>query len=151
MVKITRETGSTTVEGTEHTLATTWGVKANVTIPKGYVVSQNSSGYATLALGQTSTGGVGPDGVGKLIGVADETVTGSTTDGEKLIRIIQHGLVWATTHAGAIAIGNVLQVSSTAGTLGILNYTVDQPSWIVGTAMTAAASGYAPVLVALRV
>ncbi len=142
MVKITRETGSTVVEGIEHTLSTTFGIQASETVTKGYALSQNSAGNVAHSA-QSAV-------VGTFVGICDNTGTGSTVAGAKTTAVISHGLVWATAGVGAIVIGNPVKVSSLVGTLSAAIYGTDSEQWIVGTAWSASTSGSEAILVKLK-
>ncbi len=150
MVKITRESNSTVVEATKHTSVTTFGVRQNIAITKGYVCSQDGAGNASLALGRyADTIGAPPDPIGTMIGIADESVTGSTTGGGELIRIIDHGWAWVSSGIGAIAMGAPVKVSTVPGLITQATYGTDQNTWIIGNCMVSTSVGSDRVLVNL--
>lgn len=143
MVKLTRESNSTVVEATKHTSVTTYGVRQSVAITKGYVCSQDGAGNATLSVGAP------PDPIGTVIGVADETVTGSTTAGGELIRIIDHGWAWICASAGAITMGAPVKIGTTPGCIIQATYGTDSNTWIIGNCMVSTSTGSDRVLVNL--
>ncbi|MDP2363539.1 MAG: hypothetical protein Q8M94_07180, partial [Ignavibacteria bacterium] len=133
MVKITKESGSTVVEAVEHTLSTTFGIQANTTVTKGYIVSQNSDGNIAHSAEN--------DSIGTVVGVCDATETEGSAAGVKSNPVINHGLVWAMAGVGAIVKSNPLKVSTSVGTLSAATYGVDREDRIIGTAWSASTSG----------